>query len=78
MTKWAINVMGVWEDKEDNYDETTIEHLFEQMGNKFEPMRVTGVAVKQLPAEHIVISKQKVKKRDRLSLRKKNLSTRVT
>lgn len=64
MTKFAINIMGYWEDKESNYNANTVEELFETwMNQKCEIMRCTGVSVKQLPDHHIVIEKNSVKRR---------------
>lgn len=63
MTKWAINIMGYFNDTTDKYNAATLEELFEQVAHKFEPMMVVGASVKPLPKDHIVIEKKEVKKR---------------
>jgi hypothetical protein len=63
MSKFAINIMGYWEDATGKYTQDQVEEMFEVIGYKFEPMKVVGVSVKTLPADHIVIERKEVKKR---------------
>jgi hypothetical protein len=62
MTKWAINILGSFDDATGKYTATQLEELFEQVGHKFEPLKVVGVAVKSLPDDHIIIEKKSVKR----------------
>jgi hypothetical protein len=63
LVKWAINIMGTFDDSTNKYTAAQLEEMFEVVGYKFEPMKVVGVAVKSLPDDHIIIDKKEVKRR---------------
>jgi hypothetical protein len=63
MTKFAVNIMGTFEDNTNGYTSAQVEELFEVMQYKFESLKVVGVSAKALPEDHIVIQKNEIKRR---------------
>jgi hypothetical protein len=63
MTKFAVNIMGTFEDTSNGYNAAQVEELFEIMQYKFETLKVVGVSAKALPDDHIVVQKNLIKRR---------------
>jgi hypothetical protein len=62
MTKFAVNIMGTFNDVTNRYTAAQVEELFETIHYTIESLKVVGVSAKQLPEDHIIIPKQKVKR----------------
>jgi hypothetical protein len=63
MSKFAINIMGYYDDQTGKYTQDMVEEMFELLGFQFNPMKCVGVSVSTLPDDHIVIERKEVKKR---------------